>query len=195
MALRHPKIDLVQQRRWSSQVYRFADVLPILSHIFFVANHLEVVDVTWRGTVAFLCERRGVPDHDFVPNLASATPLPICVPRDVQQVGVRGDCFLTEPQDLDVCPKISAVGQVATVSRPRIWLFVANPAEEELHECMLRLRRLLLLRYQLEEILYPRMLLQPSEKLIDGPRSVNTAWLISSSFAMSPSSTTLPICF
>ena len=54
MALRHPKIELVQQRRWSFQVYRFADVLPLLPHIFFVAYHLEVVDVTWRETVAFI---------------------------------------------------------------------------------------------------------------------------------------------
>ena len=118
MALRHPRIDLVQQRRWSFQVYRFADALPLLSQIFFVANHLEIVDVTWRGTVGFLCERRGIPDHALVPDLASATPLAICVPTDVQQVGVRGDCVLTDPQDLEMCPKFSAFGQVATVSRP-----------------------------------------------------------------------------
>ena len=48
----------------------------------------------------------------------------------------------------------------------RVSLFLANPEEEELHENMLRLRRLLLLPYQLDELLYPRMLLQPSEKVI-----------------------------
>ena len=48
----------------------------------------------------------------------------------------------------------------------RVFLFVANQNEEELHECMLRLRRLLLLPSQLDELLYPRMLLQPSEKVM-----------------------------